>query len=455
MSHPVSLRFLGAANTVTGSRYLVDTGKTRILVDCGMFQGYKYLRERNWKPLPIDPASLDAVILTHAHIDHSGYLPVLVHSGFRGKVYATEATQDLCEILLRDAGKLQEEEAEFLNRHKKTRHSPALPLYTVRQAEAALKQFRTVHFGKPASIGDCEVTLHPNGHILGSGSVDVAAAGRHILFSGDLGRPHDLIMYPPDPPAACDYLVVESTYGDRLHENRDIEGGMADIINATVKRGGTVLMPAFAVGRTQSLLYLLHRLRQKKLIPYLPVYLDSPMAISATELLVKHHALHRLTKEQCFEVCNHVHYVRTREESIALSRIQVPAVIISASGMATGGRVLHHLKRLLPDDRNSVVFAGYQSPGTRGARLVGGEDTIKIHGDYFPVHASIHNLDSLSAHADYSEILHWLEKLPVAPKRVFVTHGEESSADSFRIKLQERFGWPACVPDQGEAVTLD
>ncbi|HEY9036425.1 MAG TPA: MBL fold metallo-hydrolase [Pseudomonadales bacterium] len=455
MSKPVSLRFLGAANTVTGSRYLIDTGHTRILVDCGLFQGYKYLRERNWKPIPVDPATVDAVVLTHAHLDHSGYLPVLVKAGFKGKVYATAATQDLCEILLRDAGHLQEEEAEFLNRHKKTRHNPAEPLYTVREAEVALKCFRTIHFGKPVTIGDCEITSHPNGHILGSGSVLVNARGRNILFSGDLGRPHDLIMYPPEPPAACDYLVVESTYGDRLHDHHDLETDLANIIGDTARRGGTVLIPSFAVGRAQAILYLLYRLRQKKMIPYLPVYLDSPMAISATELLVQHHALHRLSKEECHAAYSQVHYTRTREESIALAQQQVPAIIISASGMATGGRVLHHLKRLVSDDRNSVVFAGYQAPGTRGARLVNGEQTIRIHGDDFPVHANVHNLDFLSAHADYNEILKWLGQLPVAPKHTFVTHGDEQSADSFRIKLQEKFGWRACVPDHNETVTLD
>ncbi|TNF32597.1 MAG: MBL fold metallo-hydrolase [Gammaproteobacteria bacterium] len=455
MSKPVSLRFLGAANTVTGSRYLIDTGHTRILVDCGLFQGYKYLRERNWKPLPIDPAKIDAVVLTHAHLDHSGYLPVLVQQGFEGKVYATPATHDLCEILLRDAGKLQEEEADFRNRHQKTRHAPAKPLYTVRDAEIALKRFRTIHFGKPATIGDCEITTHPNGHILGSGSVLVKARGREILFSGDLGRPHDLIMYPPEPPVGCDYLVVESTYGDRLHDHHDLESNMADIISDTARQGGTTLIPSFAVGRAQAMIYLLYKLKQKKRIPNLPVYLDSPMAISATELLVQHHALHRLSKEECHEACSQVHYTRTREESIALSQQQMPCIIISASGMATGGRVLHHLKRLVVDDRNSVVFAGYQAPGTRGARLVNGEQTIRIHGDDFPVHAKIHSLDFLSAHADYEEILKWLEGIPVAPKQTFVTHGDEEAADSFRCKLKQRFGWRACVPDHGETVTLD
>lgn len=454
MTSPVQIRFLGGANTVTGSRYLVETPKSRILVDCGLFQGYKYLRERNWHPFPVDPAGIDAVILTHAHLDHSGYLPALVENGFRGKVYATDATQDLCDILLRDSGKLQEEEAEFNNRHQSSKHHPALPLYTVQQAEAALKHFRTVHFGKPVSIGDCEITFHANGHILGSASIDFSAAGRHVLFSGDLGRPHDQIMRPPEPPAPCDYLVVESTYGDRLHDNSDVYALFAGIINNTLHQGGSVLIPAFAVGRTQSMLYVLNHLREKKMIPPVPVYLDSPMAISATELLMKHQALHRLSREQCHEVCSRVHYVRTREESIALGQQKVPCIIISASGMATGGRVLHHLKRLVTDDRNAIVFAGYQSGGTRGARLVAGEEQIKIFGKYYPVEASIHNLDSFSAHADYQEILNWLSKLPVAPKQAFITHGEASAADSLRMKISEQFGWDAKVPEQGDIVLL-
>jgi metallo-beta-lactamase family protein len=452
----VKLGFYGAANTVTGSRYLVSSGEARLLVDCGLFQGYKFLRERNWKRFPVEPSSLDAVVLTHAHLDHSGYLPALVASGLRGPIYATEATRDLCEILLRDAAKLQEEEAEFANRHQSSKHHPALPLFTLEQAEAALARMRTVPFDAPVQAikGACEVVFHPNGHILGSASLEVRVAGRRILFSGDLGRPNDPIMRPPAPPAPCDCLVVESTYGDRLHDGAVPDVEIAKIVNGVLGRGGSLLIPAFAVGRAQTMLHLLERLREQKLVPTVPVYLDNPMAVSATELLLRHQALHRLSAAQCQRLSEHVTYVRTKEESIALGERTAPCVIISASGMATGGRVLHHLKRMVTEERNGVLFAGYQSGGTRGARLVAGEKVIKIFGKYFPVKASIHYLDLFSAHADYSEVLEWAGQLAQAPRQVFVTHGEAAAADSLRAKLKERFGWDVEVPEQGETATL-
>ncbi len=460
MSNKAQLTFLGAANTVTGSRYLLETDNHRGLVDCGLFQGYKNLRQRNWHPFPVAPDSIDAVFLTHAHLDHSGYLPRLVADGFAGPIYCTQATRDLCHILLLDSAKLQEEEAAYHNRHNFGRHKPAKPLYTILDAERALKQFETVRFAEQsadvptASIGDIKVSFHPNGHILGSAFLDVEIAGRHILFTGDMGRPNDLIMRAPELPVYCDYLVTESTYGNRLHSNRDVWQVVADMINDTTSQGGSVLIPSFAVGRAQAMLYLLTELRRRKLIANLPIYLDSPMAISATEIMQRHHRLHRLNKGQCQALSRDVTFTREVEDSMALNQLRVPSIILAASGMATGGRVIHHLRRMLGDHRNTVIFAGFQAGGTRGARLTNGEKRIKIFGKYYDVRARIEKLDFLSAHADRLELLRWLQELPVAPKRCFVTHGEPEAADQFRLTLEEELGWSACVPETGDKVSL-
>jgi metallo-beta-lactamase family protein len=452
--HLPTLHFYGAANTVTGSRYLLETAQQRVLIDCGMFQGYKVLRERNWRPFPVAPKDIDAILLTHAHMDHSGFVPALVAQGFEGRVYCTEATAALCEILWLDAGHLQEEEAEYLNRHKLSKHHPAMPLYDQQQAKAALRHLKVVPEGKTLELGDISARFHYNGHILGSASLAVQAMGKRILFSGDLGRPHDPLMYPPQPPVHADYVVVESTYGNRLHDPVDVEEKVAAIVGETLRRGGTVLVPAFAVGRAQEVLYVLRKLQEENRIPLVPIYLDSPMAISVTDLFRRFHELHKLSAQACELMCRGVHYTRSVEQSQALNQLTMPRIIVSASGMATGGRVLHHLKFLLGNDRNTVLFAGFQAGGTRGARLVGGEKRVKIHGRYYDVHARIENLDSLSAHADYQEVMNWLEQLPVAPIRTFVTHGEPEAADALRVRIQDGFGWRASVPDQGDCELL-
>lgn len=448
-----NLTFYGAAGTVTGSRYMLKTDKQNVLVDCGLFQGQKALRQKNWLNFPEDPTNINTVFLTHAHIDHSGYLPALVRQGFNGSIYCTPATHDLCKILLPDAAKLQEEEAAYHNRHGTSKHHPALPLFTSEDAEQALSLFRPLQKDF-LELGDIQVRFHSNGHILGSSFLDVNVQGRHVLFSGDLGRPNDIIMNPPEPPCYADYLVVESTYGDRDHDKREIKGALADSINETIKRGGQVLVPAFAVGRAQAMLYLIHELQKARQIPHVPIYLDSPMAISATELMLKYHPLHRLSAQECRELDSNVHYTRTVEQSIALNQMDVPCIIVSASGMATGGRVLYHLKRMLPDERNTIIFAGFQASGTRGDRLVKGEEKIKIHDQYFPVQAKVENFDLLSAHADRNEIIRWLQKMPVAPKKVFITHGEPKAAESFREMLQEKLGWQAEVANLGDTVEL-
>lgn len=453
-SNEPSISFYGAAGTVTGSRYLVRSQHHQLLVDCGLFQGYKYLREKNWQPFPVPAADIDAVVLTHAHLDHSGYLPVLVAQGFKGPVYCTAATRDLCEILLLDAAKIQEEEASFRNRHQLSKHHPAQPLYTSAMAQAALDLFEPVKSGEQARYGDITVAFHANGHILGSSYLDVTAGGKHLLFSGDLGRPHDLIMRPPAPPCYCDYLVIESTYGDRTHDQRNLQEAVADIVTETARRGGSLLVPAFAVGRAQSMLYLLQTLRTSGQIPYLPIYLDSPMAINATELMQRHADLHKLDRQECQALSRDIFFLRTVEQSMALNQMTVPCIIVSASGMATGGRVLHHLKRLLGDSRNTILFAGYQAGGTRGSHLVAGVQSVKIHGHYYNVKAEIKNLDFLSAHADRDEILRWLQKMPVRPKHCYVTHGEPEAADQLRLALVEKLGWQASTPQIGDVAVL-
>jgi metallo-beta-lactamase family protein len=451
----MDITFLGATGTVTGSKYLLEGAAGRVLVDCGLFQGIKNDRLKNWKQLPFDVSTIDAVVLTHAHIDHSGYIPALVKQGFKGKVYASEATVALCHVLLPDSGHLQEEDARYANKRRFSKHQPAEPLYTEKDALKALKQFETVSFDKPKEIlPSLSVTFRPAGHILGASSIKVSSEGKNVVFSGDLGRDDDAIMYPPEPLDQCDYLIVESTYGDRLHHEEDVESALAEIINKTVKRGGTVLLPAFAVGRAQMLLYYVQKLIDEARIPTLPVYLNSPMAITATELFCRFNRLHRLSASDCAKIDKAVTYVRTQQESIDLNANHYPSVIISASGMASGGRVLHHLKSLLPSDRNSVVFAGYQAAGTRGQKLCNGAQEVKIHGQNIPVNADVHSIDSLSAHGDYKDIINWLKTCPEPPKRVFVTHGEPASSDSMRCHINSMAGWSAEVPEYMDKIEL-
>ncbi|MBI1820991.1 MAG: MBL fold metallo-hydrolase [Nitrospirae bacterium] len=451
----MEITFLGAANTVTGSKYLVSGGSRKILVDCGLFQGFKQLRLRNRAPLPVKPEEIDAVILTHAHIDHSGYLPLLVKNGFSGKVYCSRGTKDLCSILLPDSGYLQEEEAGYMNEHKYSKHATALPLYTQEDAERSLRQFSPCEFDQEVDLGGgLHFRLFPAGHIVGSSLVLLEDAKTSLLFSGDLGRLNDLIMQPPTVIHKADYLVIESTYGDRLHDPADPRIVLAEIINRTVQRGGIILIPAFAVGRAQAILYYVHLLKKENAIPDIPVYLNSPMAIEATEVYRNHYREHRLTAAQSREMGSVAHLVHTAEESKRLNAKRDPMILISASGMATGGRVLHHLKAFAPDERNTVLFVGFQVGGTRGEAMINGAKSVKIHGNYIPVRAEVVALDNLSAHADYSEILAWLRHFDVAPRETFITHGEPAPADALRRRIKEQLGWRCRVADYLEKVTL-
>lgn len=449
------LTFLGATGTVTGSKYLLEHEGRSMLVDCGLFQGLKQLRLRNWETFPMTPSGVDAIVLTHAHLDHSGFIPKLVQDGFGGRVFCTSATHDLCGLLLPDSGRLLEEEADYANRHGFSKHHPALPLYTEQDALAALERFKPHRFDEGFEpIPGVRVLLRRAGHLLGAASVRVEWGDRSILFSGDLGRGNDLLMQPPELPEATDWLVVESTYGDRLHTGVDALSMMADVISRTAARGGVVVIPAFAVGRAQGLLYGLHLLKQQHRIPDIPVFLNSPMAADATRIYERHRSEHRLTPEQSRAMCSVARIVNSVEESKRLNDIRLPSVIVSASGMASGGRVLHHLKAFAPDARNSILFAGYQAAGTRGATMVAGAPSVKIHGQHVPVRAEVAQIDSLSAHADRDELLAWVAALPTAPRRVFVTHGEPVPADALRQAIEERTRWPCAVPEYRDVVEL-
>jgi metallo-beta-lactamase family protein len=451
----MKLTFLGATETVTGSKYLLEGAGLRLLIDCGLFQGTKNLRLRNWSALPVPIDTLDGVILTHAHLDHSGYLPVLARMGYRGPIYCTSGTRDLCGVMLRDSAKLQEEEADFANRHGFSKHHPALPLYTLKDAEDVLRLLVPRDFDAPMILNDCtSFRLLPAGHILGAASVVLRMEGKVIAFSGDLGRPNDPIMRAPVPLPHPDYLVVESTYGDRLHSTNDPAAELADIFARTFRRGGVVVIPCFAVGRAQSILHYIAQLKATGRMANVPVYLDSPMATSVTEFYEHHQLEHRLTMTQANAISHAAEMVRTVDESKAVASRHGPMVIIAGSGMATGGRVLHHLKAFAPDSRNTIALVGYQAAGTRGAALAAHASSIKIHGEYVPVCASVESISSLSAHADYQETLAWLAAMSAMPERTFITHGEPAAADALRRRIEETLHWRCDVPTYLQSVDL-
>lgn len=464
-----TLSFWGGVGTVTGSKYLLETDRARVLVDCGMFQGLKELRERNWQPPPFDPRTLDSVLITHAHIDHTGYLPRLVREGFNGPVYCSRGTAELLKILLPDAGRLQEEDADYRNRHKLSKHKPALPLYTEKDAFASLELLRPVpNTGErfEAARG-FSADFRIAGHILGSSLVlvDIEGAGadregRRVLFSGDLGHYDQPIIRDPEPPPACDYLLVESTYGDRLHNPANPKDELKRIINKAAGLNAPVLIPAFAVGRTQELIYLIRELEDEKQIPVLPVIVDSPMAAAASVVYANRKEEH--DEAYASVLARPQHPLRThnlitassRDESKRLNKLTGARVIISASGMMTGGRVLHHAMRILPEPDATVVFVGYQAAGTIGRRILDGAREVKILGQLVPVRCRIERIGGFSAHADWKEILHWLEGMQGVPRRAFMTHGEPEAATAMAGHIKEHFGWTVEVPVYGEVVEL-
>jgi metallo-beta-lactamase family protein len=460
-----TLSFWGAAGTVTGSKYLIESEQERVLIDCGLFQGLKELRLRNWEEPPFNAASVNAVIITHAHIDHTGYLPRFVRHGFRGPVYCSRGTAELMKILLPDAARLQEEEADYRNRHKITKHLPALPLYTEEDAREALKLLQVVpNTGEQFRVvKGFTAEFRIAGHILGSSQVLVHVEGavpRSVLFSGDLGKYDQPIIRDPETPPACDYLVVESTYGNRLHDVERPKDALERIIKDAAAHGSAVLIPAFAVGRAQEILYFIRELENEKRIPVLPVCLDSPMAAAATQ------AYARRTEEQDEDYAKalktnptplRTHSMlacSTRQDSKKINGMGGARIIIAASGMMNGGRILHHALRLLPDENATVVFVGYQAAGTTGRRVADGEKQVKILGQWVPVRCKLEKIGGFSAHADWKEVVRWLEGMPSPPKKVFVTHGEADAAQAMADRIRERFGWAIEVPQYGEKFDL-
>ncbi len=433
----MKISFLGGTETVTGSKYLLEVGSTRVLVDCGLFQGYKWLRERNWQPLPLDVDSLDAVVLTHAHLDHSGYIPVLYHKGYRKPVYTHHATKALCDILLPDSGYIQEQDAKYYARHKLSKHKTPRPLYDRTCAEQSLELFETVAFGETFTVGDITLRLQSAGHILGAGSLIVEAEGKRVGFSGDVGRPNDILMCPPEPLPELDLLLLESTYGNRRHDDADPFEQLAQIINKMARQGGVLLIPSFAVGRAQALQHIIATLMDEGRIPRIPVFLDSPMAISVSDIYCHYSNLHRLSRDQCHQLCEVVTYTRSVEASMALSEQSYPHIIIAGSGMATGGRILHHFKRLLQDHRTTVLFTGYQAGGTRGAKMMAGAESVKIHGKWVSVKASVEVMHGLSGHGDYIDIQQWLDRSQLTRKTAIkLVHGEAEALEAMRDHLR-------------------
>jgi metallo-beta-lactamase family protein len=447
----VNITFLGGASTVTGSKYLVRHDGHNLLIDCGLFQGYKPLRLRNWTPLPIAPDKIEAVLLTHAHLDHSGYLPLLAKEGFAGTVYASTGTRDLCRILLPDSGHIQEEDAAFANRHGFSKHAPALPLYTRQDALDCQHLIKAVKFGVVFQpVPGWRASFSPAGHILGASSVLLEVAGRRILFSGDLGQPDDLIMNPPAPAPLADTVLIESTYGDREHPQDDVLAELGPALKKLAARGGVAVVPVFAVGRAQALLHAIHLLKLRGDIPTsLPVFLDSPMAVHTTNLFEQHPQDHRLSSKETRALTHGATMVSSTDESRALAKRHGPMVILSASGMATGGRVLHHLALYAGNRRNMIILTGFQAPGTRGATLASGARSVRIHGHDVEVKAEVVQLQSASAHADANQLLAWLRTMPQAPDQVYVVHGELAAADELRKRIKHELGWRAVVPEHG------
>ncbi len=452
------ITFLGAAGTVTGSKYLLEVNDKRLLIDCGLFEGSKDLNQRNWNKLPLDPATIDWVLLTHAHIDHTGYLPRLVHDGFRGPIYANPATHELCNLLLPDSAHLQEEDAQFAARKKYSGHNPPLPLYTVAESQQALQQFHEIPRADVFTISpEFSVRPHDPGHILGSTWLEMTITenGKQtlVVFSGDVGRYDQPILKDPESPTRADYLLCESTYGDRDHASGSVADVLADVINGTVKRGGVVVIPAFAVDRTQLLMYYLKLLEDQQRIPHLPVYIDSPMAISVTGLYEKHHEDHKPSFQKDEDTGSRdplnlqgVHLTRSVEDSKKINDVVSPCIIISASGMATGGRVLHHLAQRLPDSRSTVLLVGYQADGTRGRQLQDGAKYLNLFGQQVPVRAQVMAIGQLSAHAGRGELLRWLSGMKAAPRQTFLVHGEPAALSSFHDAVTNQFHWNVTIP---------
>lgn len=454
MASNFSIQFLGAAGTVTGSRHLLKSSIGDVMIDCGLFQGLKALRLKNWEPLPIDINRLKGLILTHAHLDHCGHIPLLYKQGYRGPIYCTGPTRELAEIILRDSAKIQEEDAAIANKKGYSKHKPAEPLYTVEHVEKVLPQFEIVNPDAWLGVAGIKFRFRRNGHILGSAFVETETQIGRITFSGDVGRPSSPLLHTPEPPAETDFLVMESTYGDRLHSKEDTMLELADVIIDTIQNKGNVLIPSFAVGRAQELMHLVNELKAANKIPDVPVFLDTPMGANATNIYKKYPNWHKLTNIQCNGLFEKVKIVSDFEETFDIIDSPGSKIIIAASGMLTGGRVLYYLEKYLDHRRNTILFTGYQGEGTRGKALQQGVHEIKMHGSYYPVRAAVRTLSAMSGHADQREMLDWMSNIKTIPKQTFLVHGENNARDAFRIKIESELGWKVSLPQMLEEVDL-
>ncbi len=447
----VKIHFLGAARTVTGSKFYIETPQKNILIDCGMFQGIKELRELNWKEFPVDASAIDTVLLTHGHLDHTGYLPRLVKQGFRGTIIGTAPTLAITEIILRDSAKIHEEEADKANKEGYSKHNPALPFYTIKDVEKTLQYFKAKEKDDWISLSDdIEYRFRYNGHIIGACFIELNLFGKTLVFSGDVGRPGDLLLRPPQKPDWADFLFIESTYGNKLHPNQNVEEKLIELINETLYKRGTLIIPSFAVERLQTLMYLLWKLYQKNRIPDIPIFIDSPMGNNVLSVFEQFPDWHKLPMKDYYALCNHINIVTSYKETWEVIDNPRPKIVIAGSGMVTGGRVLTYLKQLVDITTTSVLLVGYQAEGTRGRQLQDGVHEIKLYGKYYPVKAQIHHIESLSAHADQYELLDWVSKIKNIPEKVFLIHGEPSASEAFNIKLRDAFNWKTHIPKLNE-----
>ncbi|HEY8401727.1 MAG TPA: MBL fold metallo-hydrolase [Cytophagaceae bacterium] len=451
----IKIKFLGAAGTVTGSKFLLTLDHYKVLIDCGLFQGIKYLRSLNRDPLPVNISEIDSVLLTHAHLDHSGYLPLLVKSGYKNEIYMTGPTQQLAAIVLKDSAKIQEEDADKANREGYSKHSPALPLYTEKEVEACFKQFRVVEPESWVSLDEkIQFRYRKNGHILGSCYLEIAYDGKIFVFSGDVGRKETLVLEKPLTPERADVLVVESTYGNRVHKKTSPEDELCDIIHEAIENKGNILISSFAIGRAQELMVVLQRLKKQKRIPDIPIYLDSPMSSEATKVLFQNPHWHKLSYEECLAIAEDVFFVKTVEDSTAVMNIPGSKIVIAASGMLAGGRILNYLKEYIEDARNTILLVGYQAEGTRGKALKDGAEEIKIHGQYYKVKAGVRELNTLSAHADKEELIDWVKNIKTPPAYVFLVHGENDALHALHSTIKKQLGWNAIIPSLHDEVNL-
>ena len=451
----MKVKFIGAAGTVTGSKTLIESNGIRILIDCGLFQGIKPLRELNWDPLPVLPSTIDFVLLTHGHLDHCGWLPRLVDQGFKGKIYCTSPTKDIAKLILLDSAKIQEEEAEKANEGKYSKHEIAEPLYNVAQAERVFPLFRVIKINEPVPLdAEIEAVYTNAGHILGACSIALTLENKTLVFSGDIGRDNDVLMYPPTKPTKADYIFLESTYGNRIHPDTDVKAELEMYINNTVKKGGTIIIPSFAVERAQMVMYLLWQLKEEKKIPNIPYIIDTPMGISVLEIFQNNRKWHKLPEHEYIAMCKMFTMIREYQETIDTIYDKQPKVVIAASGMITGGRVLSYLEKYIGLSETTLIIIGYQAEGTRGRKLLEGAKEIKIRGKYYPVLANILEIESLSAHGDQKDLLNWLSALENKPTKVFLVHGENAALDELRIKINEKYGFDCKIPLMGQEFEL-